>query len=132
MKKFSLFMILFFFAVGLSFGQRSNAKESEKFYTKNWKVVKDDKNSSWSSLKPVEKVNTNRSSSNPKAMNSSTVSYKPRKIKKSTYPSTLSNNSLKNRSVKKSGTLTKRRSTLTKSNRVSPDKKKLFKSNKEN
>ena len=33
-------MILFFFAVGLSFGQRSNAKESEKFYTKNWKVVK--------------------------------------------------------------------------------------------
>ena len=94
MKKFSLFMILFFFAVGLSFGQRSNAKESEKFYTKNWKVVKGDKNSSWSSLKPVEKFNTNRSSSKSKVINSSTVSYKPRKTKKSTYPSTSSNNSL--------------------------------------
>ena len=105
---------------------------NEKFYTKNWKVVKGDKNSSWSSLKPVEKVNTNRSSSKSKVINSSTVSYKPRKTKKSTYPSTSSNNSLKNTSVKKSGALTKKRSTLTKSNRISSEKKKLFKSNKEN
>tara|TARA_B110000438_G_C15816948_1_gene652407 strand:- start:3421 stop:3861 length:441 start_codon:yes stop_codon:yes gene_type:complete len=141
MKKISTFILLLLFSVSTSFAQKSKTDKSEKFYSKNWKIVKsDDKqivksedNPSWSSLKPDKKKDffyhkravTRVNSSKSKVLNSVNSHSKLTKTKKSTYPSAI-NNTLINRGAKKSGSLKKARTTTLKSIRKPMDKKKLF------
>lgn len=134
MKKISAFILLLLFSVNTSFAQKSKTDKSEKFYSKNWKIVKsDDKqivksndNPSWSSLKPDKKAVTKvNSSSKSKVINSVKSHSKSTKTKKSTYPSAI-NNTLTNRGANKSGSLKKVRTTSLKSIRKPIDKKKLF------
>ena len=134
MKKISAFILLLLFSVSTSFAQKSKTDKSEKFYSKNWKIVKsDDKqivksddNPSWSSLKPDKKAVTKvNSSSKSKVINSVKSHSKSTKTKKSTYPSAI-NNTLTNRGAKKSGSLKKVKTTSLKSIRKPIDKKKLF------
>ena len=133
MKKISAFIVLLLFSVSISFAQKSKTDKSEKFYSKNWKIVKsDDKqivksedNPSWSSLKPDKRAVTRVNSSKSKVINSVNSHSKSTKTKKSTYPSTI-NNTLTNRGAKKSGSLKKARTTTLKSIRKPIDKKKLF------
>lgn len=134
MKKISAFILLLLFSVNTSFAQKSKTDKSEKFYSKNWKIVKsDDKqivksndNPSWSSLKPDKKAVTKvNSSSKSKVINSVKSHSKSTKTKKSTYPSAI-NNTLTNRGAKKSGSLKKVKTTSLKSIRKPIDKKKLF------
>ena len=133
MKKISVFILLLLFSVSTSFAQKSKTDKSEKFYSKNWKIVKsDDKqivksddNPSWSSLKPDKRAVTKVNSSKSKVINSVNSHSKSTKTKKSTYPSAI-NNTLTNRGAKKSGSLKKARTTTLKSIRNSIDKKKLF------
>ena len=134
MKKISAFILLLLFSVSTSFAQKSKTDKSEKFYSKNWKIVKsDDKqivksndNPSWSSLKPDKKAVTKvNSSSKSKVINSVKSHSKSTKTKKSTYPSAI-NNTLTNRGANKSGSLKKVRTTSLKSIRKPIDKKKLF------
>lgn len=133
MKKISVFILLLLFSVSTSFAQKSKTDKSEKFYSKNWKIVKsDDKqivksddNPSWSSLKPDKRAVTKVNSSKSKVINSVNSHSESTKTKKSTYPSAI-NNTLTNRGAKKSGSLKKARTTTLKSIRNSIDKKKLF------
>jgi len=134
MKKISAFILLLLFSVSTSFAQKSKTDKSEKFYSKNWKIVKsDDKqivksndNPSWSSLKPDKKAVTKvNSSSKSKVINSVKSHSKSTKTKKSTYPSAI-NNTLTNRGAKKSGSLKKVKTTSLKSIRKPIGKKKLF------
>ena len=133
MKKISTFILLLLFSVSTSFAQKSKTDKSEKFYSKNWKIVKSDDNPSWSSLKPDKKKNffyhkravTRVNSSKSKVINSVNSHSKSTKTKKSTYPSAI-NNTLTNRGAKKSGSLKKARTTTLKSIRKPIDKKKLF------
>ncbi|MFQ3351102.1 MAG: hypothetical protein ACI914_000342 [Candidatus Marivariicella framensis] len=125
MKKISAFIVLLLFSVSISFAQKSKTDKSEKFYSKNWKIVKSDDNPSWSSLKPDKRAVTRVNSSKSKVINSVNSHSKSTKTKKSTYPSTI-NNTLTNRGAKKSGSLKKARTTTLKSIRKPIDKKKLF------
>jgi len=125
MKKISAFILLLLFSVSISFAQKSKTDKSEKFYSKNWKIVKSDDNPSWSSLKPDKRAVTRVNSSKSKVINSVNSHSKSTKTKKSTYPSTI-NNTLTNRGAKKSGSLKKARTTTLKSIRKPIDKKKLF------
>ena len=125
MKKISAFIVLLLFSVSISFAQKSKTDKSEKFYSKNWKIVKSDDNPSWSSLKPDKRAVTRVNSSKSKVINSVNSHSKSTKTKKSTYPSTI-NNTLTNRGAKKSGSLKKERTTTLKSIRKPIDKKKLF------
>jgi|TARA_B110000196_G_scaffold58134_1_gene48230 hypothetical protein len=125
MKKISAFIFLLLFSVSISFAQKSKTDKSEKFYSKNWKIVKSDDNPSWSSLKPDKRAVTRVNSSKSKVINSVNSHSKSTKTKKSTYPSTI-NNTLTNRGAKKSGSLKKARTTTLKSIRKPIDKKKLF------
>mgnify|MGYP006154722195 FL=1 len=125
MKKISTFILLLLFSVSTSFAQKSKTDKSEKFYSKNWKIVKSDDNPSWSSLKPDKRAVTRVNSSKSKVINSVNSHSKSTKTKKSTYPSAI-NNTLTNRGAKKSGSLKKARTTTLKSIRKPIDKKKLF------
>jgi hypothetical protein len=125
MKKISAFILLLLFSVSISFAQKSKTDKSEKFYSKNWKIVKSDDNPSWSSLKPDKRAVTRVNSSKSKVINSVNSHSKSTKTKKSTYPSAI-NNTLTNRGAKKSGSLKKARTTTLKSIRKPIDKKKLF------
>jgi hypothetical protein len=125
MKKISAVIFLLLFSVSISFAQKSKTDKSEKFYSKNWKIVKSDDNPSWSSLKPDKRAVTRVNSSKSKVINSVNSHSKSTKTKKSTYPSTI-NNTLTNRGAKKSGSLKKARTTTLKSIRKPIDKKKLF------
>jgi|TARA_B110000093_G_C12581212_1_gene250061 hypothetical protein len=125
MKKISAFIFLLLFSVSISFAQKSKTDKSEKFYSKNWKIVKSDDNPSWSSLKPDKRAVTRVNSSKSKVINSVNSHSKSTKTKKSTYPSAI-NNTLTNRGAKKSGSLKKARTTTLKSIRKPIDKKKLF------
>jgi hypothetical protein len=125
MKKISAFIVLLLFSVSISFAQKSKTDKSEKFYSKNWKIVKSDDNPSWSSLKPDKRAVTRVNSSKSKVINSVNSHSKSTKTKKSTYPSTI-NNTLTNRGAKKSCSLKKARTTTLKSIRKPIDKKKLF------
>jgi hypothetical protein len=125
MKKISAFIVLLLFSVSISFAQKSKTDKSEKFYSKNWKIVKSDDNPSWSSLKPDKRAVTRVNSSKSKVINSVNSHSKSTKTKKSTYPSAI-NNTLTNRGAKKSGSLKKARTTTLKSIRKPIDKKKLF------
>jgi hypothetical protein len=125
MKKISAFIVLLLYSVSISFAQKSKTDKSEKFYSKNWKIVKSDDNPSWSSLKPDKRAVTRVNSSKSKVINSVNSHSKSTKTKKSTYPSAI-NNTLTNRGAKKSGSLKKARTTTLKSIRKPIDKKKLF------
>ena len=153
MKNFSPFIILLFLSVNLIYSQKSldsDAKternlaikegikaKSQKHYKTNWKKVNVENNqkTSWSSLKPNKKASVNGLTKKSKSSQARFKrSSRPEKTKKLAYPSTF-NNSNKETSVTKSGSLTKTKTTVAKSNRRAKNsngKKVLFSRKKEN
>jgi len=128
MKKLITFTFVLLLSVSFSFAQKSN---NEKFYSKNWRIVKSENGSSWSSLKSNKKTTPEVNSSKSRVINSHNNHSTASKTSKSTYPKSI-NNTLTNRSPKKSGTLKKERVTSLKYNKKSSEKKTLFSKRKEN
>ena len=131
MKKISVLFIVLIFTVGFSYAQKS--AKSEKFYSKNWRVIKPSDNSSWSSLKPKPKnIKSNIvSSSKSKALDLSNSHSKPKKIVQSNYPNSSKKN-LSTRGSVNSGSLLIKKISVNKSFRSSKEKKKLFSERKNN
>ena len=128
MKKLSAFTILFLLSISFSFAQKSN---TEKFYSKNWKITKSDNNSPWSSLESNKKTLPVANTSKSRVIKSSNRHSTSSKINKSTYPNSI-NNTVTNRSPKKSGILKKEKVTSLKYNKQSSKKKTLFSKRKKN
>ena len=131
MKKISVLFVVLMFTVSFSYAQKS--AKSEKFYSKNWRVIKPSDNSSWSSLKPKPKnIKSNIvSSSKSKALDLSNSHSKPKKIVQSNYPNSSKKN-LSTRGSVNSGSLLIKKISVNKSFRSSKEKKKLFSERKNN
>ena len=135
MKKLAFCFFISIFTFGFTFAQKSNNKKSEKFYTKNWKVVKTDNSSKWEKTKPKKNLSTNSSlySTKPKSINTSrSLSSKSKKQKGFRYPSSASNASKKDIIPVKLNAPVVKKSTVNKSVRVSSQKPKLFSNKKKN
>lgn len=135
MKKFTFCFFISIFTFGFTFSQKSNNKKSEKFYSKNWKVVKTDNSSKWEKTKPKKNLSTNSSlySTKPRSINSSrSLSSKSKKQKGFRYPTSVSNTSKKDVVPVKLNAPVVKKSTVNKSVRVSSQKPKLFSNKKKN
>ena len=150
MKKFSPFIILLLLSVNLIYSQKYlDSKEkteknfaikeaikakNQKIYTSNWKKVETVNKSSWASAtKPKKKTATKVNSSKSTKSKTSSSHARPKKSKKSSYPNTFKNSaSKKDGNIIKSGSLNKKRTSISVPKRKKTTKRRLLPGRKNN